>query len=238
MGNLYGTTLNGGQGGPLNGDCGTVFAISSGTETVLYPFTGMNDGCYPMAGLIMDGFGNLYGTTQQGGEGYGTVFETDTLGNLTTLWDFGGGTDGAYPLSSLIMDQYGFLYGTTQQGGGYGCGGNGCGTVYSINSAGPPETQLYAFTGGPTDGANPYGALVMDQNNNLYGTTYGGGTGENGTVFELEGTTSPILLHSFGGSPDGINPVGGLVLDKDGHLYGTTTAGGTSHRGTVFYVVP
>ncbi len=176
MGNLYGTTRNGGQDDPMY-DCGTVFEISGGTETVLYAFVG-GDGCYPTAGLVMDGYGNLYGTTQGGGAGYGTVFETDTLGDLTTLHYFGSGIDGAYPLSSLIIDDLGFLYGTTQQGGGSGCGGDGCGLVYEIDPTIPKEYRLHSFAGGPTDGANPYGALAIDSALNLYGTTYGGGTGE------------------------------------------------------------
>ncbi len=236
MGNLYGTTRNGGQDDPMF-DCGTVFEISGGTESVIYAFSG-GDGCYPTAGLVMDGYGNLYGTTQQGGAGYGTVFETDTLGDFTPLHSFGSGIDGAYPVSSLVIDDLGFLYGTTQQGGGSGCGGDGCGMVYEIDPSIPKEYRLHSFAGGPTDGANPDGTLFMDQSNNLYGTTFGGGMGGNGTVFELQGAFTEMVLYSFGGAPDGSNPVGGVVLDKDGHIYGTTTAGGTAGRGTVFYLVP
>jgi uncharacterized repeat protein (TIGR03803 family) len=137
------------------------------------------------------------------------------------------------------MDDFGFLYGTTQQGGGFGCGGNGCGTVYTVDPTGLSGFQLYAFTGGVTDGANPYGALAVDSGFNLYGTTYSGGTSGSGIVFELLGGTTEQVLHNFEGYPDGTNPVGGLVINnKDCHLYGTTTAGGTSHRGTVFYVIP
>ena len=238
-GNLYGTTFTGGQDDPML-DCGTVFEISGGVETFLYQFSGIGDGCYPTAGLAADGLGNFYGTTSQGGAGYGTVFELDTTNTLTTVYDFFGGTaDGAYPLSSLIMDQFGVFYGTTQQGGGPDCGGNGCGTVYSFDPSGLGETVLYSFTGGPTDGANPYGSLAIDPiSAYLYGATYGGGTAGNGTVFEVQGPFTEQLLHSFDGYPDGANPVGGVVVDKDGHVYGTTTAGGTAHRGTVFYVVP
>jgi len=131
MGNLYGTTRNGGMGGPQY-DCGTEFELSAGVETILYAFSG-SDGCYPTAGLVTDGYGNLYGTTPQGGAGYGTVFESDTFGDLTTLHYFAGGSDGAYPLSSLVLDDSGFVYGTTQQGGGADCGGTGCGTVYEVD---------------------------------------------------------------------------------------------------------
>jgi len=234
MGNLYGTTRNGGMGGPQY-DCGTEFELSAGVETILYAFSG-SDGCYPTAGLVTDGYGNLYGTTPQGGAGYGTVFESDTFGDLTTLHYFAGGSDGAYPLSSLVLDDSGFVYGTTQQGGGADCGGTGCGTVYEVDPTIPKETRLYSFMGG-SDGAYPYSALAIS-GYTLYGTTYsGGGAAGNGTVFEVQGTTETVL-YRFDGSPDGINPVGGVVFGTDGHLYGTTTAGGTANRGTVYYVVP
>ena len=241
LGNFYGTTAYGGASTtPTDNGCGTIFQISGGVETILYSFSGVGDGCNPMAGLFIDSSGILYGTTQQGGSGYGTVFELDpSSSTLITLYYFGGGSDGAYPLSSLVMDDFGFLYGTTQQGGGFGCGGNGCGTVYTVDPTGLSGFQLYAFTGGVTDGANPYGALAVDSGFNLYGTTYSGGTSGSGIVFELLGGTTEQVLHNFEGYPDGTNPVGGLVINnKDCHLYGTTTAGGTSHRGTVFYVIP
>jgi uncharacterized repeat protein (TIGR03803 family) len=236
-GNVYGTTKGGGQDDPTM-DCGTVFQLSGGVETQLYVFYGIGDGCYPLGGLVMDSYGNLYGTTQGGGAGYGTVFESDTFGDLTTIHYFASGADGAYPLSGVVMDDFGFLYGATQQGGGSGCGGYGCGMVYEIDPTIPKEYRLYSFAGGPSDGAYPYGALAVDSSYNLYGTTYGGGTGGNGTVFELQGLSTEKLLYSFGVAPDGSNPVGGVVLGNDGHIYGTTSAGGSSNRGTVFYVIP
>jgi uncharacterized repeat protein (TIGR03803 family) len=153
------------------------------------------------------------------------------------LYSFTGGADGAQPHQALIFDQAGNLYGTTFEGGVYGAG-----TVYRLSPNGDgtwTQTVLYSFTGGPTDGANPYGSLAIDPiSAYLYGATYGGGTAGNGTVFEVQGPFTEQLLHSFDGYPDGANPVGGVVVDKDGHVYGTTTAGGTAHRGTVFYVVP
>lgn len=239
LGDFYGTTANGGANtSPPDNGCGIIFQITGGVETALYSFSGIGDGCNPMAGLVMDSYGNLYGTTLNGGVGYGTVFELDTTNTLTTLYYFFGGSDGAYPLSSLIIDQFGFFYGTTQQGGGYGCGGYGCGTVYTIDPTGPSGEVLYSFAGGPADGASPYGALAFDAAYDLFGATYGGGTSGNGIVFELLGGTTELVLHNFDGYPDGVNPVGGLVLGLDGHFYGTTVGGGVSHRGTVYYVVP
>jgi len=229
LGNLYGTTANGALG------CGTVFEITSGTENQLYAFTGVGDGCNPLAGLVADSSGDLFGTTANGGVGYGTVFEV-TSGIEEILYIFEGGSDGAYPVAGLIMDSSGDLYGTTQQGGGANCGGNGCGTVFEVFEGGG-ELLLYSFTGAP-DGANPYGSVVMDGNGNLYGTTFGGGSNNSGTVFEVAASGAETILHSFGGYPDGVYPAAGLVFDSDGHLYGTTTAGGVNDRGTVFYVVP
>jgi uncharacterized repeat protein (TIGR03803 family) len=184
--NLYGTTEFGGTGTGCeeSSGCGTVFKVTpSGTETVLYSFAGGDDGARPIAGLVMDGQGNLYGTTAFGGtgcggdSGCGTVFKVTPSGAETVLYNFAGGTDASGPWSSLVLDGPGNLYGTSYYGGGSGCTGNaGCGTVFKVTSGGM-ETVLYRFTGG-TDGARPYGGLVLDAQGNLYGTTYEGGVGE------------------------------------------------------------
>ena len=92
LGDFYGTTAYGGANTmPPDNGCGTIFQITGGVETVLYSFSGVGDGCNPMAGLVMDSSGNLYGTTLNGGVGYGTVFELDTTNTLTTLYYFFGG---------------------------------------------------------------------------------------------------------------------------------------------------
>jgi uncharacterized repeat protein (TIGR03803 family) len=183
-GNLYGTTTTGGTS-----SAGTVFELSpSGggwTEQVLHAFNG-TDGRNPIAGLIFDAAGNLYGTTNQGGtSNLGTVFElTPAAGRTWTeqvLHNFGGGTDGAGPQAGLIFDAAGNLYGTTFSGGSYGGG-----TVFRLNAQG--EVLLQSFSG--TDGANPVGGLVFDAAGNLYGTTNLGGassfcSGGCGTVFEI-----------------------------------------------------
>ena len=145
-GNLYGTTTRGGTGYYCSFWCGTVFQLtpSAGggwTETVLYNFNGP-DGDFPAAGVVFDAVGNLYGTTEAGGElstcngsGCGTVFKLMPAAGggwaETVLHDFNG-NDGAYPLAGLILDAVGNLYGTTQQGGtGTSCT-PGCGTVFEI----------------------------------------------------------------------------------------------------------
>jgi uncharacterized repeat protein (TIGR03803 family) len=132
-----------------------------------------------MASLALDGAGNLYGTTYQGGgagcngAGCGTVFRVTPGGTETVLYSFAGGLDGAQPLAGVILDTQGNLYGTTYHGGGSGCGGNGCGTVFKVTPGGS-ETILYSFTG-DTDGGLPLAGLVMDAQGSLFGTASIGG---------------------------------------------------------------
>jgi uncharacterized repeat protein (TIGR03803 family) len=229
-GNLYGTTSFGGVVGgtckPLQG-CGGVFKLdTSGKESVLYSFTGLADGEAPSGDLILDGVGNLYGTTSGGGaiggtcsrtQGCGVVFKLDTSGsNYTVLYSFTGGADGAGPPGSLVLDALGNLYGTTQGGGNPACSG-GCGTVFKLDAAGT-ETVLYSFTG-QADGAHPSGGLVQDAAGNFYGTAAG-------IVFKLDTANTETVLHTFTGGADGGNPNPGLVLDPAGNLYGTASSGG------------
>ncbi len=225
-GNLYGTTYNGG----LYGE-GTIFKLAAnGQETILHSFSGKPDGANPYAGLIMDGSGNLYGTTYGGGDyGDGTVFKLAASGQETILHSFSGSPDGANPYGGLILDNGGNLYGTTYGGGDYGEG-----TVFKL-AAGGQETVLYSFFGGITDGANSYAGLIRDSTGSLYGTTYDGGVYGFGTVFKLAADGQETILHSFsGGSTDGANPYAGLIMDSNGNLYGTTYDGGVYGFGTVF----
>ncbi len=244
-GNLYGTTISGGAFAN-----GTVFELvySSGTytERVLYSFGVTPDGVDPQAGLALDASGNLYGTTYGGGAfSHGTVFElVNSSGNYTekVLYNFTGTSgDGANPLAGLVIDASGNLYGTTVAGGS-GCFA-GCGTAFElVNFSGTyTEKVLHTFGGGTADAGQPQASLVMDASGNLYGTTYGGGTSGLGTVFELvnsSGSYTEKVLYSFGGTPDGNQPVAGLVMDTSGSLYGTTNSGGASGYGTVFEVTP
>ncbi|MFZ0320604.1 MAG: choice-of-anchor tandem repeat GloVer-containing protein [Candidatus Sulfotelmatobacter sp.] len=173
-GNLYGTASGGGSY-----TLGTVFKLDpSGHETVLHNFAGGSDGSAPMAGLVQDPRGNLYGTTFEGGYGEGTVFEVDTNGHETVLQDFGENNSGAYPESTLVRDSQGNLYGSTIQGGLVGPG-----AVFKVSSQGA-FSVLYSFAGEP-DGAGPEGPLMIDSAGTLYGTTASGGTTNNGTVFHL-----------------------------------------------------
>ncbi len=262
-GALYGTTVVGGAS-----DFGTVFKLTppatgqtAWTETVLQSFRGGTDGAYPLAGLIFDQNGALYGTTGGDGAGTGscvgscgTVFKLtppavgQTAWTETVLHRFGD-TDGNSPSVGLIFDQNGALYGATQAGGS-----SGQGTVFKLT---PPavgqtrwtETVLFAFTS-DTDGGLPEGGLIFDQNGVLYGTTVVGGASDIGTVFKLTppaiGQTAwtETVLYSFTGGTDGGYPDAGLIFDQNGALYSTTQVGGALGNcfgdgcGTVFKLTP
>jgi len=186
-GNLYGTTQDGG-GNPLCSSCGTVFKVDPrGKRTILHAFSSGSDGdgSHPeLANLVMDGAGNLYGTTLTGGDlscprgngGCGVVFKIDTTGEETILYRFHGGTDGAYPYTAVALDSAGNVYGTASLGGDLTCGLNpvpqGCGVVFKLDANGT-ETVLYSFRGG-ADGNQPM-SLIRDAAGNLYGTTLYGG---------------------------------------------------------------
>jgi uncharacterized repeat protein (TIGR03803 family) len=252
-GNLYGTTELGGKmkSADCNYEgCGTVFKITpTGKKTMLYTFQGVVDGIDPMAGLVFDGSGNLYGTTSAGGIGNcalncGLIFKISSRGKESTLHEFQGGSDGAVPVAGLTVDAAGNLYGTTSYGGagGSNCpeGTLGCGTVFKLAPDGT-EAVLYAFQGG-SDGWSPYAGVIEDKAGNFYGTTYlGGGTGcaHNdgcGTVFRLGADGKESVLYAFQGGSDGGSPEATLLAGKNGILYGTTTQGGTDDDGVVFSV--
>lgn len=168
--------------------------------------------------------------------------------NEQVLYSFQGGTDGATPVGSVVFDQQGNLYGATRSGGSASCFGPfGCGTVYKLSPPtqnGDPwtETILYVFKGNVQgDGAAPLGGLIADAAGNLYGTTGYDGTGRCtlfgsidgcGTVYEMSPPSQPggawteTILYSFQGGNDGYSPIGDLVFDNDGNLYGATLFGG------------
>lgn len=234
--------------------------VQGQTFTVLHNFTGGTDGANPAAGLTMDKEGNFFGTALSGGNGvgYGSVFKLGRTGSgwvLVPLYDFAGGNDGAAPVSRVVFGLDGSLYGTTEfGGGGSDCLLNlqisGCGTVFSLKpgptALGPwNEAVLYHFTGG-SDGASPYTAdLAFDQAGNIYGTTWLGGSEGNclygqhcGTVYELTrsgGGWNQSVLWNFGQNGDGVMPVGGVIFDKAGNLYGTTSGGGQDGSGDFCY---
>jgi uncharacterized repeat protein (TIGR03803 family) len=254
-GNLYGTTASGGSSGcgGIAYGCGTVFKVArDGSESVLYAFNGGKDGAYPLAGLIADAKGNLYGTTEYGGGGTkcivqfggcGTVFKISPRGKETVLYTFSGGADGAYPQAGLVFGKKGALAGTTAYGGSTNsnCSGNetpGCGVVFTLSASGKEKT-LYTFQGG-NDGEVPVAGLIADSAGNLIGTTQAGdGAGACdpvgcGIVFRVAPDGTETTLYAFQGTTDGAHPSAGVIADKKGDLYGTTLVGGAQDSGTVF----
>ena len=266
-GNLYGTAFSGGAtSGCYNNDgCGVVFELSpmGGEEwkwSVLYTFTGGNDGGGSFAGLLMDAAGNLYGTTRFGGtHNWGTVFKlSPTTGGKwteTVLYSFcsvPNCVDGGDPWSSLVFDSAGNLYGTTYAGGDVTeCNSLqiGCGVVFKLTpgAGGWRETVLHGFRG--RDGASPVAGVAIDSAGNLYGTTLYGGIYGDGVVFELAPTPGGwewTVIHNFADREDGANPAAAVILDSAGNLYGTTYSGGDVDKcggitlgcGVVFELTP
>jgi uncharacterized repeat protein (TIGR03803 family) len=256
-GNAYGTTFQGGDPSCQQFNwCGVVFRLSrNGKYTVLHAFSGP-DGAYPVAGVILDVDGNLYGTTSFGGTGScikfrtsitgcGVVFKLDRKGKLTVLHNFTGGSDGQCPVADLIRDAAGNLYGTTSGD----VAGSDCdsgpphqwyGTLFKIDKK-RKETVLHNFAYNGTDGTYPQAALLREANGDLYGTTTGGGSaGGGGTIFKLSGSGTETVLYNFTATTDGAHPLSRLVRDKAGNLYGTTLHYGDPicGCGTVFEVSP
>lgn len=161
-----------------------------------------------------------------------------TSQSFTVLHSFQG-ADGSQPVAKLFRVGLATVYGTTSQGGTGQCIA-GCGVVFKITSRGK-YTVLHDFAGG-SDGAAPQAGVIRDGNGNLYGTTSSGGDANCGNgfgcgmVFKLDSLRNETVLHRFAGGSDGANPVGDLVRDKDGNLYGTTFAGGTANGGTIFTI--
>jgi uncharacterized repeat protein (TIGR03803 family) len=231
-GDLIGTTEFGGA----NGD-GTVFEFTStGTLSNLVNFNGLN-GENPMGGLIAGSDGDLYGTTVGGGlYGFGSVFSLAPDGTLTS-WSPYPGFGGAYgPAGALATDAAGNLYGTTGPNASTpGSAALGC--VFMLTPSGT-FIQLAAFNG--TNGRTPFSGVIRDAAGNLYGTTIYGGSSElgSGNVFKLTPGGTLSSLFTFNPSTD-CDPLGGLVADAAGNLYGTTSVNLGGHdRGSIYKISP
>lgn len=227
--NIYGTTTEGGPAGS-----GTVFELNiNGKEAILHAFAASSsDGSFPIAGLVRDSAGNLYGTTSGGGSStWGTVFRVDATGAETVLHSFAGFPDGQLPWAGLTLDAHGNLYGVTISGGS-----RGYGALFGLNMQGV-ESVIASFT--ILTGDSPSGTLVEDGTGNLYGTTAYNGAHSRGTVFKFDTATRvETTLYNFGasGNSDGATPAAGLVRDTAGNLYGTTQVGGSKRCGVVFKI--
>ncbi len=241
-GNLYGTTAGGGAFGR-----GTVYELSrtSGgwAETILYDFSGLQDGMSPWAGVILDQQGNLYGTTTTGTSNYfwGTVYKlTHGQSGWTEniLYAFQGGDDGGAPDTRLIFDGAGNLYGAAGS-----AGTNLDGAAYELTPTNGVYSfsTLYEFSGSRSGFQPPYGALTIDAAGNLYGTWPNSGVHQLGSVFKLTPTNGGwtyTSLHDFTGGVDGGYPISGVVMDASGNLYGGTLAGGAYGAGVLFEITP
>ena len=246
-GDIYGVTADGGDA-----NYGVIYELArtrgGWTETVLYSAQSNGDGAVPQGGVVFDRSGNLYGVFALNGPyDRGAVYELSPSGSgwtEHTVYDFTGGADGSIPDGQLIIDRSGSLYGTTSSGGR-----DAGGTAFEItpDNGGWSFSTLYGFFCVPWLG--PCGGsaakVVMDGAGNLYGTTVYGGAYERGSVFKLtpsSGGWSYKSLHDFTGGSDGGNPYGGVTIDANGHIYGTTVFGGQTPwpngHGVVFEITP
>ncbi len=251
-GALYGTTQNGGAQG-----LGVVFRLAAdagGTswrEQVLHAFSGQRDGGAPVAGLAIDKAGVLYGSTPgYGAHGFGVAFALAPDGAAGNHWKetvlhaFTNGADGSFPMGSFLLAKDGGLFGTTSN---MGAGAAGIGVVFKLR---PPaagrtawhEQVLFDFNGFESTASHPVGPLAMDRTGALYGTSATGGAGQMGVLFKLTPSAGKsVWMESepdtfYGNGFDGAQPMGGVVVDAVGRLFGTTYIGGQYRYGAVFEV--
>lgn len=216
---IFGTTPYGGSA-----DAGVLFKITpDGNEEVLHSFGATeSDGVVPLAGVVSDNIGNLYGTTWSGGQNdNGVVYKIAPDGTETLLHVFAGGEDGGAPYSTLVIDAKGNLLGTTSRGGR-----RNEGTIFKIAPTGQ-ETILHSFSG--WDGAGPTN-ISLDDKGAIYGVT----GGDQGVIYKRTNLRVIEILHRFGGAGDGNYAFGGLVRDVQGNLFGGTQFGGASGNGMIF----
>ena len=234
-GSLYGTTFSGGHD-----SSGTVFRLDAdGKMNILHSFTN-SEGVGPTSNVITDARGALYGTTSYFGRfNYGTVFKLSPAGKLKVLHSFDGAEDGGTSYVGVVRDAEGNLYGTTT----YDARGEGL--VFKLDKYGR-ETVLHAFGADPVPflkGTYPDSGLTPDGKGNLYGTAAFGGQFNHGTVFKIDPSGTLTVVYSFQGGADGGSPMGDLLVDEDGNLYGTTYGYIDIHTlqpnyGSVFKIAP
>jgi len=252
-GTYYGSVAKGGSTAH-----GAIFAVSQGSASLIYSFPGGADGDSPCGQMVIDSRGRLFGVTNGGATGFGTVFmltppsAPGAAWTATTLHVFQG-SDGAIPLGGLTLGEDGTLFGVTTAGGSTftDINNTGRGAVFALSphgwgwgSGGPSYTYsvIYSFQGQP-DGEAPSGTLIQGPDGSLFGTTIGGGSANLGTAFQIgldrHGAVRETILHSFAGGPsDGDTPFAGLTAGPSGQLYGTTEFGGVAGAGSVFVLTP
>jgi len=228
-GNIFGTAYYGGDS-----NRGTVYEVVKGTNTVkaLTSFGGGSPGAYPSGNIVMDGGGNIYGTTETGGSANsGTIYKLASgTSTVTTLATFDRGKYGA-SAGGLVSDGSGNLYGGIHYGGP-----SDYSAVYELLNGSSAVTTLATFN----PSFSSISALTLDGGGNIFGTTLFGGAFNNGnsygngSIFEIaKGSGTVTILASFNGT-NGYGPVGGITLDGDGNMFGTTQLGGAFNKGTIF----
>lgn len=238
-GNIYGTTAAGGSASTYcnslgSRGCGTIYKITAaGTESVLYKFTGQNDGANPIGNLIRDGKGNLYGVTSVSSSGTksGVLFKVTAQGAETTMYAFPYDGSGAFN-AFIARNSAGNFYGTVNTSfPGFDSG------VWEVASGGVETNYFFCTNCSNTSPSGyPFIGPVMFSGGNLYGTAENGGANEAGVVYEFSPTNgAETVLYNFGSdSTDGTEPIGGVITDSAGNLYGTTSKGGKYGKGAVF----
>lgn len=227
-GNIFGTAYYGGDS-----NRGTVYEVVKGTNTIkaLTSFGGGSPGAYPSGNIVMDGGGNIYGTTESGGKAnLGTIYKLASgTSTVTTLATFDRGKYGASAVG-LVSDGSGNLY-----GGIYYGGPSDYSAVYELLNGSSAVTTLATFSS-----IGNISALTLDGSGNIFGTTFFGGAFNNGnsygngSIFEIaKGSGTVTTLASFNGT-NGYSPVGGITFDGDGNMFGTTQLGGAFNKGTIF----
>jgi uncharacterized repeat protein (TIGR03803 family) len=251
-GNLYGTTVYGGDetcvGAGSGTGCGTVFELiapaagKGWSEKIVHKFENGRDGYNPTFGVTLDAAGNLYGTTLSGGaNNAGMAYELSPAagGHWTEkiLHTFkSSGNSGAGPSSGLILDSAGNLYGTTADGGV-----SGLGTAYELKpttGGGWAWSGLYSFSSKNGVGGYPFGPIALDGSGNLYGTTsVGGSFNLYGTVFQLVRQTSGSWKENVLFDFKALSPLG-VTLDSSGNVYSTLPQAGEFAQGEIFELTP
>jgi uncharacterized repeat protein (TIGR03803 family) len=226
-GSVWGTTTTSGPNGG-----GTLFNYSTSGLKVMHAFGASGDGSGPLQGPVGDAAGTIYGTTSGGAiSTNGNLFSYASNGAYTQMHDFLSGTDGHCPFSGIVHNIAGTIYGTTV---GHGFGGNPNGSIWKF--IGSTLTTLYVFADG-NDGEWPDQAPTLDLQGNLYGTTHiKNGVGFAGAIWKISTKGVFSVMYDLKGSTDGSGPNSPLVLNSDGFLYGTTSAGGSAGLGTVFRI--
>jgi uncharacterized repeat protein (TIGR03803 family) len=237
-GGIFGTTSYGGQYNQ-----GTVFELQhvgkGYNARILHSFGASGDGQIPVAGVILDAAGNLYGTTSAGGSaGYGTVYQLSASSGYSenVLWNFQAQNDGETPYAGLTFDANGNLYGGATDGGV-----NNGGVIFELSpgASGWTFNPIYSTPGWGVSG--PFRTPYIDANGNIFGTTHCDGANSAGSVYELNyanGQWNYTALHDFTGGTDGAYVFAPPVFDGKGNIYGTTQIGGQYGYGVVWEISP